>query len=79
MVHLSLLIEIPLLVVAPRTQQVVSEHPRFIVGSYVDSKSINVCLVEIVCRSRNSVGLFVGSCVDLRIVFGLLKESNLVE
>jgi len=25
------------------------------------------------------LGLFVGSCVDLRTAFGLLKESNLME
>ena len=33
----------------------VSEHPGFIVGSYIDSKGIGGCLAEIVCRSRSSV------------------------
>ena len=37
-------------------QQVESEHPRFVVGSCVDSKSIGGCLAEIVCRSRISIG-----------------------
>jgi len=32
-------------------QQVVSEHPRFGVGSCIDFKSIMVRSVEIVCRS----------------------------
>jgi len=43
-------------VVDPRAQQVVSEYPRFVVGSCVDSKGISCCLEEIVCPSRSSVG-----------------------
>ena len=34
----------------------VSEHPRFVVGSCVVSKGIGGCLAKIVCRSRSSVG-----------------------
>ena len=49
-------------------------------GSCVNSKDINGCLAEIVCQSRISVGT-VGEivCVDLKIAFGLLVESNLEE
>ena len=58
----------------------VSEHPRFVVGSCVDSKSIGCCLAVIVCRSRSSFELFFrGLCVDLKTAFVLLKESDSVE
>ena len=57
----------------------VSEYPKFIVGSCVDSKSIGNCLAEIVFDLEAASGLFVGSCVDLRPTFELLKESNLME
>ena len=39
-----------------RAQQVVSEHPRFSVGSCVNSEDISCCLAEIMCRSRNDIG-----------------------
>ena len=44
----------------PRAQQVVSEHPRFVVRSCVDSKNIDCYLAEIVCRSQSSIGTVCG-------------------
>jgi len=43
------------LVVAYHAQHVVSELPKFFVGSCVNSKNIGGWLAEIVCRSRSSV------------------------
>jgi len=53
------LVWIPQVVVAPRAQQVVSEHLRF-VWSCVDFKGVSCYLAEIVCRSRSSVGTICG-------------------
>ena len=45
--------------------------------------SIPIALIAVQRRScvdlEAALGLFVGSCVNLRTAFGLLKESNLVE
>jgi len=60
LLHLSQLIGVPHWLLSRRAQQVVSEHPRFFVGSCVDSKSISCCLAEIVCQSRSSVGTIFG-------------------
>ena len=79
LLHLFLLIGVPHWLLLRRAQQVASEHLRFFMESCVNSKSIGCCLAEIVCRSRAVLGLFMGSCVDLKITFELLKESNLVE
>jgi len=57
---------------------VVSEHPRFVMGSCVNFKSIGCCLAEIVDLGA-ALGLFVGTRVDLKTTFGLLEESNLVK
>ena len=53
----------------------VSEHPRFIVGSCVNSKSIGGCLAKIVCRSRSSVGTICGIVFDLKTACRLLKNQ----
>ena len=60
-------------------QQVVSEHP----ASSWDRESIPRSSVAVRQRScvdlETALELFVGSCVDLKTVFGLLEESNLEE
>ena len=50
--HLSLLIGVSHWLFHTRSQQVLSEHPKFIMRSCVNSKSIDGYLVEIVCRSN---------------------------
>jgi len=62
-----------------RAQQVVSEHPRFDVGSSVDSRTSVAVWRRSCVDLGTALGLFVGSCVDLGTTFGLLMESNLVE
>ena len=57
-------------VVIPHAQQLVSEHPRLVVGSCVDSKGISCCLAL-----GATLGLFVGSCVVLKTACELLEES----
>ena len=48
-------------------------------GSCIDSKSISCCLVESCVYLGAALGLFLESCVDLKIAFALLKESDSVE
>ena len=56
-------------------QQLVSEHPRFGVGSSVDSRA-SVAVWRRSCVDLGAaLGLFVGSCVDLKIAYRLLEES----
>ena len=47
-------------------QQVVSEHPRFDVGSSVNSRASVANWRRSCVDLRSALGLFVGSCVDLR-------------
>ena len=62
-------------VVVPRAQQLVSEHPRFGVGSRVDSRA-SVAVWRRSCVDLGAaLGLFVRSCVDLKTACRLLEES----
>ena len=56
-------------------QQVVSEHPKFVVRSSGDSKGIFADWWRSCVDLRSALGLFVGSCVDLKTVCEVLKES----
>jgi len=47
-------------------QQVVTEHPRFDVGSSVDSRASVADWRRSCVDLGSELGLFVGSCVDLR-------------
>ena len=44
---------------------------------HVDSKSIMAYLVEMMCRSRSGMGLFVESCTDLGTVFWIARGIRL--
>ena len=56
-------------------QQVVSEHPRFVVGSSVDSRASVADWRRSFVDLGSELGLFVGSCVDLKTACRLLEES----
>ena len=58
-----------------RAQQLVSEHPRLVVGSYVDSKGISCCLAKSYVDLGAALGLFVGSCVDLKIAYSCSRNQ----
>jgi len=64
------------LVVIVGAQQVVSELPRFFVGFFWRFGGHRVLIWWRSCVDlRSAVVLFVGSCVDLRTMQGVLKES----
>ena len=52
--------------VGVRAQQVVSELPRFVVGSSVDSRASVADWWRSCVDLGSALGLFVGSCVDFR-------------
>ena len=56
-------------------QQVVSELPRFDVGSSVDSRASVADWRRSYVDLGSALGLFVGSCVDLKTACRLLEES----
>ena len=73
-----------LMVVTSCAQQVVSEHPRFVVGSCVDSKGISCCLADsserLLTRAQAQQVVLeyprfvVGSCVDSKSISFYLAE-----
>jgi len=55
-------------------QQLVSEHPRFDVGSSVDSRASVAVWRRSCVDLRAALRLFVGLCVDLKTACRLLEE-----
>ena len=76
--HLSLLVDSSLVVASVATSGIkVSQARREIVCRF--QRHWWLFGGDRVLISGAALGLFVGLCVDLKIAFGLLKESNLVE